>query len=253
MLGRQEYDGARRALQGLLETGALQPDALVETYGHLARCSAALRRPQEARDAYIRLLAINPEFYIPSHESPLIREPFEQAQAFWQDRRAPSLRYDTPVQVNRNEPFTVDAVVTQGGGPTLLERVTLHVRQPLGSFHEIETTDGSAEVPLELLPRDEESLELFLTAHDEWGNTVASVGSADDPLRVPLGDEAVAERRSSTQRAWYQQWWFWTIVGAAVMGLAVGIPVGVRTTSDQGGSCEDALGAACDFELHPEL
>lgn len=252
MLRRQEYGRARRALQQLLESGELRPDGLVEIYSNLARCSAALRRPQEARDAYVRLLAIDPAFYVASHESPLIREPFEQAQAFWQDRQTPSLRFETPQQISRAEPFTVDAVITQGEGPALLERITLHVRQSVGSFHDIETVDGRAEIPPELFSRGGDSLELFLTAHDEWGNTVVSLGSADEPLRIPLGEEASSAERPPPQRAWYQQWWFWTIVGAAVVGLAVGIPVGL-TTSDSGGGCEDALGAACDFELHPEL
>ncbi len=251
MLVRQEYDQARRALRGLLESGELGRDEVVEVYRHFAECSAALRRPREARDAFIRLLAINPEFYVASHESPLIREPFEQAQAFWQNRQPPSLRYEAPERVSRTEPFVVEAIITPGDGPAILDRVTLHVRQPLGSFIDIETIDGNAEVSTDQLSEDRESLELFLTAHDEWGNTIATLGTATHPLHIPFGEETEV-RRPRSQRAWYQQWWFWTIVGAAVVGLAVGIPVGL-VSSDGSSSCEDALGAECDFELHPEL
>lgn len=247
MLARQEYRQARAAFQRALESGELNPSQLVETYRHLAECAAALRDPEAAREAFIFLLAIDPEFYVPSQESPLVREPYEQARVFWQTHQLPGLRFVPPAEPAT--PLVIQADLRRGDRPALVSSTVLHVRDPDGGYVEHEAPNGRVVLPAEDLEGADE-LELFFTVHDEWGNTVATVGSPQRPLRVPL--QASNEPREPRSRRWYQQWWFWTIVGAAVVGLAVGLPVGL-TSSDGEGGCAEVLGADCDFELHPEL
>jgi hypothetical protein len=250
MIERQEYAQARRALQGLLESGGMQRDQLVETYRHLAECAAALRDPDAAREAFVLLLAMDPAFYVPTEESPLVRGPFEQARAFWETHQRPGLSFTPPVGPPPPGPAVVQADVRRGDRPALAHAATLHVRRSDGTYRDVEAPEGRAEIPPEDLEGADE-LSLYFTLHDEWGNTTAEAGSAASPLIIALREEA-DEPDARQPRRWYRQWWFWSIVGAAVVGLAVGLPVGLATSDEEGG-CTEALGASCDFELHPEL
>lgn len=245
MLARQEYDRAQRAFDQLLATGNLGPERLVDVYRGLAECAAALRQPEQAREAFIALLAIDEDFYIPTHESPLLREPFEQAVSFWRDHQRPALRYTPPRETSDQERFVVQVDVVRGDRPALLTSVTVHFRLPDGTYEAIDAPEGRAELGEDRL-RGAEEVELYVTGHDEWGNRVTQVGSESRPLRVDLSGGEDSGRR------WYRQWWFWTIVGAVVVGLSVGLPLGLRDTGG-GSSCQEALGGPCDFELHPDL
>ncbi len=42
---------------------------IVTVYRGLAKCAAALRRSDEARDAFVHLLVIDPEYYVSSDAS----------------------------------------------------------------------------------------------------------------------------------------------------------------------------------------
>jgi hypothetical protein len=245
MLARQEYESAQEALEALLRSGSLDAEELVEVYRGLAECGAALRQPERARDAFIDLLALEPEFYIASQESPLILDPFEQAVAFWRDRQLPSLHLTPPEQARSDEPLVIRAELVRGDRPSLMAQVVLHLRLPNGGYEEIPAPEGRAEIGADRLAGATE-VEFYLSAHDEHGNTVALVGAPAQPFQVALNETSRGARR------WYQRWWVWTIVGAAVVGLAVGLSVGL-TASDGGDPCVEALGAPCDFQLRPEM
>lgn len=252
MVERQEFEEAQEALTGILESGELGPEQLVEVYESLAECAAALRQPDVAMDAFIRLLVIQPDFYVASSASPLLREPFEQALAHWDENERPTLSYQPPQSIDADEPFVITLDLDQESLPSLLSTVRLHYRTDSASFFTpLDFDNGRIEVDSELF-EDADQLAIYISAHDSYGNVVARVGSPEEPLMLEVGEASEEQtvpdpnRRRRVRRPVYQQWWFWTIIGTAVVGLAVGLPVGL-TRSSQDDPCESALGGPCDL------
>jgi tetratricopeptide (TPR) repeat protein len=252
MVEGQEFEAAQEALTTLLESGDLDLEQLVEVYRLLAESAAALRQPDAATDAFIRLLVIQPDFYVASSASPLLREPFEQALAHWNENERPTFRYRPPESIDSNEPFIIALEIDQEALPSLFAVVRLHYRASDGDlFASVDLDNGRGEVSEDHF-EDADQLAIYLTAHDSYGNVVASVGSPDEPLRIGVGEASEAQPvqdpdgRQRERRPVYQRWWFWTIIGTAVVGLAVGLPVGLtRSTPDD--PCESALGGPCDL------
>lgn len=251
MVDRQEFEEAQEALTVILERGELGPEQLVEVYRSLAECAAALRQPDVATDAYIRLLVIQPDFYVASSASPLLRDPFEQALAHWDEQERPTFRYQPPQSIAADESFVVNFDFDQDPLPSLLTTARLHHRASAsGFFTPVDIENGRVEVAPDHLDSSEQ-LEIYLSVHDSYGNVVARVGSPEEPLVIAIGEassttEPQDPNGQRRRRPVYQRWWFWTIIGTAVVGLAVGLPVGL-TRSAPNDPCESVLGGSCDL------
>jgi hypothetical protein len=252
MVDEQDFEAAQEAIARILQTGELGPPQLVEAYRAMAECSAALRRPDDATGAFVNLLAINPDFYVSSSESPLVREPFEQAQAFWSEHTRPTPSYDPPRAIPPDQPFIVAVSLDASELPALFADVRIHYRTEDGGFFTtLEAEGGAATIPQDAL-ESAAALELYVSVHDEHGNVAAWIGSPEEPLRIAVGDDPGDEPAgpagpgTTGRRRIYQRWWFWTIIGVAVVGLAVGLPVGL-TQAGGADPCEDAIGGPCDL------
>lgn len=257
LLERAEYRRALSSVRSVIESGGLTPAQLAEAYNALAVCSAALRRRDESRQAFIRLLAIEPDFTLPAQASPLLRRPFRQASSFWEDEQPPRLTYDPPDQLVRVDVLSVEPQFDPGPLPDFITDLTLHLRQPSGEFMTYIGVDGRIDIaPSEFANLDE--LEIYLALNDEYGNAVITVGSPDDPLRVPLQDTEPVEQAETIEPAvpttappasgppWYRRWWVWTLVGLVVAGLSVGLPLGLLDLDQD--ICDRNLGSSCDYE-----
>jgi hypothetical protein len=250
MVERQEFDEALDALDQVLQTGELGPAEVAAVYRLIAECTAALRRPDEARDAFVLLLVVDPEFYVSSSESPLIREPFEQALAAWEERPRPELDYQPPAGIAEDEPFVVAPTLRFDSAPLLFSTVSLHVRaEGARRYRAMDLEGGQVQIPPSRF-EDATALEIYFTVHDEHGNTVAFVGEPGAPLRVPVGEPVSGDGEG---RRLHQRWWFWTIIGAAVVGLAVGLSVGLGTADDRESPCVRNFGSECDLNVHLDL
>ena len=255
LLQRQDYMEARQLFRRILRSGDLSPEEVQSVYAGLAESNAALRRPEEAAEAYFRLLLLQPEHYVPSDASPVIREPFVQAQTRLHEAGDPYLHWDPPESIEPGQPLRIDLDVPEDLDPPLVGRVevTFHV-EPNGEDDTITADGPEVTIPAERLD-GATSVSVSMTVFDGHGNLLASIGSADEPLTVPIvepppapavaGEMNPGEETSSAphRRPWYQRWWFWTIVGAVVVGTAVSLSVGVATAGTD--SCEEALGGPC--------
>lgn len=252
MVDRQEFEDAQESLTMILESGELGPSQVVEVLSALAECAAALRQPEGATNAFIRLLVIQPDYYVASGASPLLRDPFEQALAHWNENERPALRYQPPRSIADDEPFVISLELERVFLPALFATTRLHYRTASEDFFDaVDMENDRAELEPELF-EDADELEFFVSAHDSYGNVIARRGSPEEPLVVEIG-EAVATLNPEDptvgpveRRPVYQRWWFWTIIGTAVIGLAVGLPVGL-TRANPDDPCESALGGSCDF------
>ncbi len=249
MVERQEFDAALAALGRLLRRGELGPTEVAQVYRATAECAAALRRPNEARDAFEMLLAIDPDYYVPSGESPLIREPFEQALAAWEGRSRPELVYQPPSGIADDEPLVVAPTLSFDAAPLLFSTVRLYFRaEGAQRYRTRELEEGHAEIAPARF-EGATGLEVYFSIHDEHGNEVTRIGEPDEPFRIPVG----ASRSGNGGRRLYQRWWFWTALGAVVVGLAVGLSVGLATVDDEENPCIRNFGSDCDLDVQLDL
>ncbi len=86
-----------------------------------------------------------------------------------------------------------------------------------------------------------EEVSFYVTARDVRGNTFAALGSAAEPLTIPLE----GSRRGSGSQ-WYRRWWVWTIVGSVVVGLTLGLSLGLTADQWSGDPCLASIGRECD-------
>jgi hypothetical protein len=255
---RQQMDQAefRRAgvtAAALIEGGGLTPPQLAEVYRAQATCYAALRRRDDARDAFVKVLAIDRDYALPKTASPLLRQPFQAAVAAWEGKQRPFLRVAAQERLERGEVLVVEPEFGSGDVPGLVTEITLHLRQPDGSFATYLGVDGRIDIaPGEL--EGLERVEYYVAGRDPRGNVVIAAGTPNEPLVLEIVEPRVEEAPPPAEpdtppprprRQWHRQWWVWTIVGVVVVGVATGVTLG--TVDLDPSTCAQAIGEECDY------
>jgi hypothetical protein len=98
--------------------------------------------------------------------------------------------------------------------------------------------DGTASTTLPLgSDPGVQTFEVFVEALAPSGTTIGSLGTATEPLRIevaaapaaaPVVREIIREERPAQGGGDVTgEWWFWTLIGVAVVGAAAGVTVGV--------------------------
>ncbi len=131
----QEYEAAHEQVLALLDEGGLEGHDLVLAYRAVAECSAALRLPEDAQDAFVRLLVVDPDYTLPELASPLVTRPFDAAREFWSTRQRPNLYYDPPTSHDEG-PLVIAPEVLAGDMPGLMSTIVAYVLLPDGTFEE---------------------------------------------------------------------------------------------------------------------
>ncbi|HOX46477.1 MAG TPA: hypothetical protein PK668_22930 [Myxococcota bacterium] len=226
---QQAHDAAGLALQ--------QPEAgpaeLAEAYRLQGLCLSALDQPDEALVAFRCMLSIEPTAQLPPDTSPKLAAPFYQAVAMARDIQPIGLRLagDGP----RASPGGKLRVLLQSDPLGLVRNVRLVSRAGTGAWARGPGVDLASAGQAELdLPGPGQ--EYYLEALTSSGGVLARLGGADQPFRlaaarpVAVEPDPVVDTRDEAAEAaapWYETWWFWTVVGAVVVGTAVGLGVGL--------------------------
>jgi hypothetical protein len=232
LLRRMDYGRAMDRAEGVLRAAHSGPEELVEAYRILGLGAAALGRSGEAQTAFRRLLAIEPAFRLPREVSPKLRPPFERALAEAAGQAPIGLEHEPP------------AVGTSLAGTRLEARVEsdplsmvrgLRFRYLSGpQVKELAVLVGVQRKLSLRLPRGfaGQVFTYWVEALNEHGAVLARLGSQARPLEL----RALAEQPpppalaspgdgpgtpAEVEPAWYQSWWFWTVVGAVVVAGAV--------------------------------
>lgn len=238
-----EYERAIEALSAaLLEPGndITEQRAIFRTLGIVY---VLLGRETEARLALMRLLCVDREFTFDEMTSPRIRSVFDRVRAEWEaggrpcpepERVEPStpaaveLDHESPAAARPGE--ALELSVTASDPELRIAGVVLHFRASgEASFNEVPAEMDapgrfSAAVPADAVRAP--AAEYYFRAVDEAGATLASVGTARAPLRVPVSESAPATGGGGGSSI-LRSWWLWTIVGVVVAGVAIGVPLGV--------------------------
>jgi hypothetical protein len=214
---RGDFDAAVRTLaQAAI---ALEKDAPHAARAHLylGFSMVALGQEPQAETEFERALQLD-EKVDASSASPKIREVFQKVAR----RVARSKKDETPPEVRTvtafpvNEGIPVDFLV-EANDPSGVAAVRVQYRVRGGKTWGVLPLTPSSPTqfsgslpPLAALPP---GIEYFVEAWDRAGNGPARLGSADKPRFVEVRAGAPKDNPH-----FYEHWWFWTVIGAAVAG-----------------------------------
>ncbi|MEZ4253454.1 MAG: hypothetical protein R3B99_35035 [Polyangiales bacterium] len=224
-------DGARAALDG----GGLRREEVVRAYRLLGLSLAALGENRDAYEAFVRMLALDPEASLERSIAPQLRGPYLEARGYWSGRRG--------------ERFAVElvsgpaAIVVRVRDPLGLAR-TVRARGRVSTERDYETREEPARDELAVTFTDYEGYaQVAMTVLDEHGNVLAQEGTDAVPVELGTRRERMPRREtpSRTPRVLGG-----VSLGLAAASLALGAAFHVRRQSlaDEwnGETCERATG-----------
>jgi tetratricopeptide (TPR) repeat protein len=225
-----EYRQALVYLQAALRRAARHEDRAQALY-YLGCTYLALEQQEEARRAFEILLALDPTT-VPgrSTTSPKIAEFYQKVRnSYPTPVGPPTMAHTVPLALGQRQ-MTLDLQVRH-----LSPRLRPVLRYRLGSAGgfmregRYQQVGGSVRFSV-LLAGGESALGYYFALADDSGLELKRLGSERRPFRLGRADDARQERPPFEPV--YRKWWFWTVVGAAIVGTAIGVGVGVTRKSE---------------------
>jgi hypothetical protein len=237
-----DYPNAIALLEQALAKG-LSKEAQLKAYDYIAFSSVGEGQEAAAEEAFRKVLAIDASHKLAESVSPRIQAVFDRAKT----AAAPAPPVPSAPAAAKTDVVLYPLVEPPEGtaGSPLTVSVSSH--DPAGRvaslwiFHRARGASAYAKleaphsgvgafagtVPGAQVARP--ALQYYLEGRDDADALVASRGSAEEPLEVPV--------KAPPKKPVYATWWFWTIMGGVVVGAAtVGGVLGSR-----GGSSDAAM------------
>lgn len=229
---RIDFEETRSAALAALAAGGLDASAAARLYFLLGVAQAALGEEDQARDAFLRMLALDPERTVDRALSPRLRAPYLEARGLFD---------------SRGERLSVTAESIAAS-----DLVVLRARDPVGFATTIRVsmrrTSTDAWTVRELpfaresrtpAPRGTGTLQLAVALVDSHGNLLVAAGSEADPLVLGAPLVAGAETRPRAPgRGNGHIVVAGFAIGVGVLGLGAGT-AGVLLRADAAGDFND--------------
>ena len=192
----------------------------VRLYEQLGIAYAYLERSEEAVQAFVTMLALDPTRAISYTLSPKVTFLFEEARKKAQARPEPAVDVSWPRDLKVDDPIPVDVEVLadpegflrrgrlffREKGEAEFDSVTLELPPPGRDLRQVKVPPQAAGA------RGPKVVELYLVAQDDRSNEVLRFGSPERPREVSLAYEP--------PDPWYGKWWVWAIAGSVVAATA---------------------------------
>lgn len=217
-----EYEQANATAQAVLKRRGLSHDELVRTYRVLAVTYAVLDKEEQAKETFIKLLAVDPGYEADPNQGPRVSDPFMEARGYFRAQGVkPGLTVDPQVRLDGG---TIRVIAK--GPPRFVRRIVVSYRW--GSSGAMNgNTVASSEGAVDVLkaPAGASRLDYFVVAQDENDNTVMEKGSKDAPISVfpDAGSKAgggSGDKPSKEGRSIFASPWFWIVTGVVAAGGA---------------------------------
>jgi hypothetical protein len=230
------YAEARAAFESAARLEGNRADDLAAIHLHLGMLAGAEDREDEAEEHFRLLLAVDPSAELPAGQPPKISRPFASAQAFWGTARL-RVEHDPPREWVVGRPADL-RIETADDLLHIVSAARLHVWRVGEGAERAYRQEGAGPFVFPV-PED------LLQEAGEIAYRVELLGPDSSVIHV-LGDEAlvvpvtpappgpVPEIRTIVRnvdpapeppRPVWRRWWFWTIIGVAVAGVAAGTAV----------------------------
>lgn len=231
-----EYERAQELARAALGAGGHGPEQTARLYQLLGTSLALLGEEEQSYEAYRRQLAIQPDAEMDRSLSPALRTPFLRARGWWASQAS---RFGAQVTLGDPGPNRPLQLRVQLSDPVQMG-ASLVIRARASTdpiFHEhVVPADRSVVVSLDDVGVEDQSAPEYLYSLEvrgESGNTLLAVGSDQDPRRAEsprsgaVGGGVGGAAGPSGPQVW-EEWWFWTIIGAVVAGgVTVGLVFGL--------------------------
>jgi tetratricopeptide (TPR) repeat protein len=212
-------EDAITALEKAKDEGPYSRADNIRLYEQLGIAYAYLDRSEDALAAFDTLLALDPGRAISYTLSPKVTFLFEQARGAVANRTPPTIDVRWPVGLVVSAPVPVDIEVVSDP-KQFLSRAKVHYRLKGSPKYDVVELDLPApgspkrlEIPaIAAASLRQESVEIYLVAHDRAGSEVHQWGSEARPREISL--------RYEPPDPWYSKWWVWAIAGTVVAASA---------------------------------
>ncbi len=220
-----DFERTRERANAALREGGKSKRQLVRIYELLGISAAASGDAQASRDAYVRMLAIDPEAQVDSDLSPRFREPFMEARGYWSSR---SDQLDVEVRFDRAR----GALRVLLSDPVGMANQTKLMSRLPGTIEFAEATrPANDSVRFDVSgAADAGAIEYVLRVEDEYGNTIIERGTEEEPNRVGQLSGAVSSGSGGNNGGGEEDGggsvlkspWFWVVTGVVLAGAGVG-------------------------------
>lgn len=222
--GQIDFEAVLTEASAALEQGGNSPRQLTRIYELIGIAAAASDDEERSRDAYVKLLALNPEAQVDTNLAPRLRSPFMEARGFWSSRTD---RLDVEVRlVRRSNGMRI--VLSDPLDMAVEIRVATRIAGEFVDFDQQRVeAQPSTLVEVTGLP-DAPQIEYVVDVLDDYGNRILSLGTEDEP-RVIGEAPAVGPVAGPSERGGFPTW-AWVAIGVVAAGaVAAGLAVGLRT------------------------
>ncbi len=210
-----DFDATLALAEEALESGRLTPDRVVRVYELIGVAAAASGDEDRARDAYKKMLALQPDSTVDTNLAPRLRAPFMEARGFWSTRsdtfaaEVRLVRQQSGLRVLLTDPISMATEI----------RVLTRVEGEMTPMHETRVPpSASALIEVPGLP-DADRIEYVVQVLDANGNRLFDLGTEDEPNVVGRDPRPIVvgggDRRIPV--------WVWAVVGGVIAAAAVGV------------------------------
>ena len=228
---KQDYERTLKLLQPVTVDPQATVSQKIDALELLGLSYLILGDEKRAREAFENLLGLDASHQLRDPtESPKLKLFFESVKAAflpgYDPKRKAQLEHRAPRAATAGRKVELSAQLLSGAAQ--VESVVLRWRREgLLTYRQIAMSkhDGNRRVAFFLLPEDNSDyqLEYYIEARNRIGHALARLGSPGHPLTLRVSG---APRRIKNS-PFYKRWWFWTLVGTAVVvGTTTAIVLG---------------------------
>lgn len=240
-----DFETALRLLNQALANQGNRREDLVRIHHLTGLCLGAIGRYDIAKQAFARLLALDPTFRLGADVSPRVRKPFDQLVK--QNPKRLEVRSLPPPHAQLGKPLvmTFDVVSDQVG---LAKAIKVWYRRgEAGAYSTIRgALQGEGEhrvripAPAWEAASDADTLSWYAVVEGDREAVLQTFGDAMHPAVLEVIDQATAEKLADAETSWYERWWVWTIIGGVVAAGATTAVV-LTTTAEPSGPFDFAV------------
>ena len=210
-----------------IEEGDRSPAEMKRLYELLGLSYAAERQEEEARDAYIRMIAMDPEAQVDTDLAPRIRSPFLEAKGYWSSR---SKGFGVEARVIPAQHSVRVELIDPVGMATELRVLSRRHGEATAMQEQRVAAERVALVAVEALS-EEGQIDYVVEVLDEHGNRIAELGTELEP-RIH-GTAVLAPARTGDDEGRSDEGgispWVWIVGGVVLAGaVGVGLYLGLR-------------------------
>jgi hypothetical protein len=247
-----DYENANAIASRAITGSGLTHDQLVRSYRILGLTFATLGKEDQAREAFMTLLMLSPEFELDPNLSPKVTGPFLEARGYW---RGQTVKPGVEVVATMHSNDSARLVVTTRDPTQIVSNVNVGYRWGAdGAFTTRPVAIGdSVTVRIPAAPSTSDTrLDYYAQGIDAKDNVVFEVGNATAPktvmVDIPAAVAAVPvvvapEAGHGGGKSVFASPYFWTAAAVVVAGGALGAYFALRPKAPD--SATLTAGAEC--------